>query len=66
MRDTVLEVAGFAENLADLCEEVMYLRRRVRELEEYESKYHLLLNNSIIHNETMMGHTLQALLRRKE
>jgi hypothetical protein len=58
------QIAGLmdqAYSIVDLCSEVLVLRERVAELQEYEQKYRDLLSSSIKHSDTMMSEQLRLL-----
>ena len=60
--DPIYTVMGQAQATMKLCDEVLYLRQRVKELEGVEKDYRELLNSSIRHSHNMMGGTLNLLL----
>lgn len=58
------QIAGMmdqAYGIVDLCSEVLALRERVAELQEYEQKYRDLLSSSIKHSDNMMAEQLRLL-----
>ena len=58
------QIAGLmdqAYSIVDLCSEVLVLRERVAELQEYEQKYRDLLSSSIKHSDTMMFEQVRLL-----
>lgn len=58
------QIAGLmdqAYGIVDLCNEVLVLRERVAQLQEYEQKYRDLLSSSIKHSDTMMSEQLRLL-----
>ena len=58
------QIAGLmdqAYSIVDLCSEVLVLRERVAELQEYEQKYRDLLSSSIKHSDTMMAEQMRLL-----
>jgi hypothetical protein len=55
-------VVRMAEEVLAIYDENQYLRRRVKELEHYQTEYIELLNSSIAHSQQMMGSMLKAAL----
>ena len=58
------QIAGLmdqAYSIIDLCREILALRERVAELQEYEQKYRDLLSSSIKHNDTLMSEQMRLL-----
>jgi len=60
--DPIFTVMDQAQTTLQICNEVLYLRERVKELEGVEKDYRELLNSSIRHSHNMMGGTLNLLL----
>lgn len=52
-----------ARDILDMQSELQFLRAEVARLEEFEQKYHELLNQSVQHEEQMMGGWLQLLMK---
>ncbi len=58
------QIAGLmdqAYSIIDLCREILALRERVAELQEYEQKYRDLLSSNIKHSDNMMAEQLRLL-----
>lgn len=47
-------VMDFAEAIREMDRELQFLRARVEDLQEYERKYHELLDESVKHGQKMM------------
>lgn len=60
--DPIYDMMDRAQTTLRLCDEVLYLRERVKQLEGIEKEYRELLNSSIRHSHTMVGGTLKLLL----
>ena len=64
MKTPDCQIAGLmdqAYGIVDLCNEILVLRDRVAELQEYEQKYRDLLSSSIKHSDTMMVEQMRLL-----
>ena len=60
-KDPIVRLMDQAYSIIDLCTEVLVLRERVAELQEYEQKYRDLLSSSIKHSDTMMVEQMRLL-----
>lgn len=52
-----------AKEILDMYGELEKLRKEVKVLREYKEKYNALLDSSISHSHTMMGHLVTSMLK---